>query len=123
MNRRVRRLAARRTGKLIARKMAELTAPHPPRYVTLWAFPREDHLRWLAEGLGELEFDEYRERVRAAQREFETQGLEVRILYATVQEVLHCMQRHALANTQEGRAAAYGLLHAERLVGGDCGEN
>jgi hypothetical protein len=108
---------------MIARKMAQLTAPHKPRYVTLWMFPREDHPRWIAERLGELEFDEYRERVRAAQREFEAQGLEVRILYASVEEVLQGMRRHSLANTQEGRAAAYGLLYAERLVGGDDGEN
>jgi 16S rRNA C967 or C1407 C5-methylase (RsmB/RsmF family) len=108
---------------MIARKMAQWSAPREPRYVTLWMFPREDHPRWLAERLGELEFDEYRERIRAAQREFEAQGLEVRILYATVEEVLQGMQRHGLENTPEGRAAAYGLLYMERLVGGAYGEN
>jgi hypothetical protein len=108
---------------MIAREMAEWAAPHKPEYVTLWLFPREDHPRYLAEGLGELDFDEYRERVQATQREFEAQGYDVRILYATVEEVLQGMRRHSLANTQEGRAAAYGLLYMERLVGGDDGEN
>jgi len=84
--------------------------------VVLWLFPTEDHAAWIAADLGEIPYDEYVARVHAAIEEARSLGQRVEVLYASVAEVLDCMERHEISNDPIGRAHAYGLLFAEKSV-------
>lgn len=83
--------------------------------VTLWRFHDHEHGEAVVEGLCSVTLREYRSRLAGATAEFEQQGIPVRIVHATVAQILDSHRRHGLPLTPDGKAAAIGLLASEIL--------
>jgi len=78
--------------------------------VCLWDVPDGEWPEWIATGCGDMPLSEYRERLAVIRRQLEAGGHRVRMVPATVAEVLGTIARLGLQNDPAGRSAAIGLL-------------
>lgn len=85
-----------------------------PSFVVVYLPPAREHqLACDLQILSQPDRRAYREQIVAVTADLERQGLRVEILKSRVWRVVKALSDHGLANTPQGRAAAYAFVHAE----------
>lgn len=100
-------------GQQMAHQVADV-AGHADQ-VILAKYSAEDFPNVIAAGFVIVSFEEYNQRIAGAVSLFEQDGATVVLVPVTAAELHDALDRHDLPNTPDGRAAAIGLIHGDRL--------